>query len=108
MVTDGLSWVIFNNTNWCLDWLVHKLVKDIKLYYDNNKWFWKSHKRSYKYILMQLTKKDRAIQIQKKGEEAISVFLVGWISFYWESILQFKFLFLDVFFAVGIIVFKIS
>lgn len=31
---------------------------------------------------MQLTKKDRAIRIQKKGEEAISVFLVGWILFY--------------------------
>ena len=36
-------------------------------------------------MLMQLTTENRAIQIQKYGEEAISAFLVGWTSFYRDS-----------------------
>ena len=33
-------------------------------------------------MLMQLTKENRAIWIQKYGEEAISAFSVRWTSFY--------------------------
>ena len=61
---------------------MHKLAKKVKLHHDDNEWFWKSGKRGYKDMLMQLTKEDRAIRIQKYGEEAISAFPIGWISFH--------------------------
>lgn len=56
---------------------MHKLVKGIKLYYNDNKWFWKLGKKGYKNILIQLIKEDQAIQIQKYGEEKISIFPIG-------------------------------
>ena len=100
--------VIFNNADCSPDRLVHKLAKEVKLHHDDNEWFWKSGKGGYKDMLMQLTKEDRAIRIQKYREEAISAFPVGWTSFYREPTPEFKSLSLDVFSAVGILVSKAS
>ena len=52
---------------------MHKLAKEVKLYHDANKWFWKSNKKDYNDMLIQLIKKDRVIQIQKYRKETISV-----------------------------------
>ena len=77
MVADKLSWVIFNNPNYSLDWLVSKLAKEIFVYQDDDRLFRKSGKRGYRYILMQLIVENRAIQIKKYEKIAISAFPVG-------------------------------
>ena len=87
---------------------MHKFPKEVKLYHNDKDWFRKSGKRGYKDMLMQLTKENQAIRIQKYGEKAISAFPVGWTLFYQEPTPEFKFLSLNVFFAVEILVSKAS
>ena len=77
IVVDGLSWVIFNNPDYSSNQLVDKLAKEVFLYQDDNKWFWKSDKRSYKDMLMQFITEDHAIWIQQYKEEAVLAFLMG-------------------------------
>lgn len=63
LILDKLSQIIFNNPNYLPNWLIQKLAKEVKLYYNNNNWFWKLGKTRYKNILMQLIIKNQAIQI---------------------------------------------
>ena len=85
MVSDSLSWVIFNNSDCSLDQLVGKLAKEVFLHWDDNKWFWKLGKRGYKNMLIQITTENRTIWIQKYEEEAVSAFPIEWTFFYQDS-----------------------
>ena len=82
-----------------------RLAKEVFLHRDDNEWFWKSGKKGYKDMLMQLTTEDRAIWIQQYGEEAVSAFPVGWTSFYRDSTQETEYIVLDAFHATGIAVF---
>ena len=74
MIADELSRVIFNNPDCSPDRLVSKLAKEVFAYQDDDGLFWKSGKRNYRDMLMQLTIEDRAIQIKIYREEAVSAF----------------------------------
>ncbi len=74
---DGLSRIIFNNPNCSPDRLVSKLAKEVFAHQNDDEWFWKSGKRGYRDMLMQLIAEDRAMQIKKYGDEAVSAFSVG-------------------------------
>ena len=54
-------------------------------------------------MLIQLTVEDRAIQIKKYGEEAISAFSIGWTSFYRDPPPQSRCIVFDTFHATGIL-----
>ena len=81
-VADGLSRIIFNNTDCTPARLVHKLAKKVCLHQNDNEWFWKLGIGDYGRMLMQLITEDQAIRIQRYGEKAISTFLVGWTLFH--------------------------
>ena len=83
-VADDLSQIIFNNTDCTPARLVHKFAKEVCLYQNDNRWFWKLGIGDYRRMLMQLITEYLAIWIQRYGEKAISTFLVRWTLFYWD------------------------
>ena len=55
-------------------------------------------------MLMQLMAEDQAIRIQQYRKEAVLAFLVGWTSFYQDSLPQSEYIILDAFYVVEIVV----
>ena len=76
MVADGLSRVLFNNPDCSPDWLVSKLTKEVFAQQDDERWFQKLGKESYRDMVIQFIMEDQDIRIKKYGEDAVSAFLV--------------------------------
>ncbi len=104
VVVDGFSRVIFNNPDCSPDRLISKLAKEVFVHQNDDEWFWKSGKRGYRDILMQLTVKDRVMQIKKYRDEAVLAFSIGWTSFYRDPSLHLEYIVLDAFYATGILI----